>query len=103
MICIILDPKDPSLQITVTRYTYPIIFCFFLVLLTGFIFKKLIHIWMQTVRDDTYLIGKKLHNLKNQSDNNNADSSSSNNSSSGSSKTALNETTSTAIENDVAF
>lgn len=98
-----LDPKDPSLQITVTRYTYPIIFCFFLVLLTGFIFKKLIHIWMQTVRDDTYLIGKKLHNLKNQSDNNNADSSSSNNSSSGSSKTALNETTSTAIENDVAF
>ncbi|CAO3628960.1 unnamed protein product [Mucor hiemalis] len=89
-----LDPKDPSLQITVTRYTYPIIFCFFLILLTGFIFKKLIHIWMQTVRDDTYLIGKKLHNLKNQSDNT---------ISSSSSNTTSNETTSTAIENDVAL
>lgn len=38
-----------------------------MILVSGFLIKKLIHLWMQTVRDDTYLIGKKLHNLQNAS------------------------------------
>ncbi|KAF1798687.1 hypothetical protein FB192DRAFT_1310118 [Mucor lusitanicus] len=60
-----LDPKDPSLQINVTRYTYPTIFGVFLVVLAAFLVKKLISIWMDTVRDDTYLIGRQLHNMQN--------------------------------------
>ncbi|KAL9556071.1 hypothetical protein MBANPS3_002067 [Mucor bainieri] len=60
-----LDPKDPSLQITVTRYTYPTIFGVVLVVLAAFLVKKLISIWMDTVRDDTYLIGRQLHNMQN--------------------------------------
>lgn len=62
---ITLDPKDPLLQITVTRYTYPTIFGVFIIVLAAFLVKKLISIWMETVRDDTYLIGKKLHNMQN--------------------------------------
>ncbi|KAL7319178.1 hypothetical protein PS15m_002347 [Mucor circinelloides] len=60
-----LDPKDPSLQITVTRYTYPTIFGVFVAVLAAFLVKKLISIWMDTVRDDTYLIGRQLHNMQN--------------------------------------
>lgn len=60
-----LDPKDPSLQITVTRYTYPTIFGVFVVVLAAFLVKKLVSIWMDTVRDDTYLIGRQLHNMQN--------------------------------------
>jgi hypothetical protein len=33
-------------------------------LLSGFVLKKLFNLWMQTVRDDTYRIGNKLHNLR---------------------------------------
>jgi hypothetical protein len=33
--------------------------------LAAFLVKKLVSIWMETVRDDTYLIGKKLHNMQN--------------------------------------
>ncbi|KAI7896747.1 uncharacterized protein EV154DRAFT_535463 [Mucor mucedo] len=62
-----LDPKDPSLQITVTRYTYPIIFFFFVGLLSIVIFKKLIHLWIQIVKEDLYGIGVKLHNRNNES------------------------------------
>ncbi|KAI8358573.1 hypothetical protein BD560DRAFT_405866 [Blakeslea trispora] len=54
---------DPSLQIVVTRYTYPIIFCIVMSIFSGFIIKKLIDMWLQSVRDDTYLIGKRLHNM----------------------------------------
>ncbi|KAI8640568.1 hypothetical protein BD408DRAFT_484022 [Parasitella parasitica] len=60
-----LDPTDSSLQIKVTRYTYPTIFGVLVVLIATYILKKLISIWMETVRDDTYLIGKKLHNMQN--------------------------------------
>lgn len=52
---------------------------------------------MQTVRDDIYLIGKKLHNMKNQPENNASSTSSSN------SSTTHETTTSTIIENDVAL
>lgn len=45
--------------------------------MAGFIFKKLFNLWMQTVRDDTYLIGKKLHNLQESSSSNNEASTSS--------------------------
>lgn len=79
-----VDSKDPSLQVTVTIYTYPIIFCFFIAILSVFIFKNLIHLWIQIVRDDIYLIGKRLHNMKNQSE------------------TGDNESTSTIIEDGVA-
>jgi hypothetical protein len=40
-----------------------------MILVSGFLIKKLIDLWMQTVRDDTYLIGKKLHNMQNASAN----------------------------------
>jgi hypothetical protein len=40
-----------------------------MILVSGFLIKKLIDLWMQTVRDDTYLIGKKLHNMQSTADN----------------------------------
>lgn len=61
---IIGTSRDPSYQLLVTRYTYPSIFCLMITTLLCLIFKKLFSIWIQTVRDDTYLIGKKLHNLE---------------------------------------
>ncbi|KAI8882007.1 hypothetical protein K501DRAFT_252110 [Backusella circina FSU 941] len=63
-----LDPtsfssSDYSVQISVIRYIYPATFCAFIVLLVAFIIKKLLGMWIQTIRDDTYLIGKRLHNI----------------------------------------
>jgi hypothetical protein len=60
---------DYSVQVSVMRYTYPITFCAFAILMVAFIIKKLLDMWMQTVRDDTYLIGKRLHNINNPQDN----------------------------------
>ncbi|KAI9487301.1 MAG: hypothetical protein EXX96DRAFT_552589 [Benjaminiella poitrasii] len=56
--------NDPLIQIMVTRYAYPAIFGLFMSILVGFALKKLLSIWTETVRDDTYLIGKRLHNLQ---------------------------------------
>ncbi|KAI7900493.1 uncharacterized protein BX663DRAFT_488410 [Cokeromyces recurvatus] len=56
--------NDPFTRITITRYTYPIVFGLFVFVLIGLALKKLFNIWTETVRDDTYLIGKRLHNLQ---------------------------------------
>ncbi|KAI8989990.1 hypothetical protein BDB01DRAFT_894809 [Pilobolus umbonatus] len=63
-----LDPNDPELQVKVTRYTYPSIFCIFVLAITGYVCKKLLNLWMETVRDDAYLIGKRLHNMNSEED-----------------------------------
>ncbi|KAI8063657.1 uncharacterized protein B0P05DRAFT_555187 [Gilbertella persicaria] len=52
----------PSL-LMMTRYTYPIMFGIIMSLLLGWLGKRLMSLWLQSVRDDTYLIGKRLHNL----------------------------------------
>lgn len=47
------------------RYVYPVVFSIILLILSSFMIKKLIALWMKTVRDDTYLVGKRLHNMQN--------------------------------------
>ncbi|OAD72934.1 hypothetical protein PHYBLDRAFT_187244 [Phycomyces blakesleeanus NRRL 1555(-)] len=55
--------SNPVTQLLVFRYSYPAVLCITILfgLFTGSI--KLIRLWIQTIRDDTYLIGKRLHNL----------------------------------------
>ncbi|KAI9020804.1 hypothetical protein CLU79DRAFT_218346 [Phycomyces nitens] len=55
--------SDPATQILVFRYSYPATMCITLVfgLFTGSV--KLVRLWIQNIRDDTYLVGKRLHNL----------------------------------------
>lgn len=57
----IIDSKD---SITVMKYTYPSICGVFVIILVGFSIRKLFQLWMETVRDDTYLIGRRLHNMQ---------------------------------------
>ena len=54
---------DSALQIALFRCAYPIVFCFGVLVGTLLLSTKLIGIWLKAVRDDTYLIGKRLHNL----------------------------------------
>ncbi|KAI8987552.1 hypothetical protein BDF20DRAFT_998168 [Mycotypha africana] len=58
-----LESRDAFMQISVTRYAYPAIFGICLIILIGFVMKKMLNIWLETVRNDTYLIGKRLHNM----------------------------------------
>lgn len=55
---------DDASIATSTKYMYPIMFSILLLIVSIFILKKLFTIWMETVRDDTYLIGKRLHNMQ---------------------------------------
>jgi E3 ubiquitin-protein ligase DOA10 len=63
-----LDSPDPSQKIIVIRHTYPAVFCLAVLVLGCLVFRKLLHLWLQTIRDDAYLIGKRLHNMENESD-----------------------------------
>lgn len=51
------------MELLIFRCAYPIVFCFFLVLSLILLGMKLINIWIKTVRDDNYLVGKQLHNI----------------------------------------
>lgn len=55
--------SDPRVQLAMFRCAYPLAFC--LLIFSGFLWlsTKLIRAWLRTVRDDTYLVGKRLHNL----------------------------------------
>ncbi|KAI8393645.1 uncharacterized protein BYT42DRAFT_609419 [Radiomyces spectabilis] len=59
-----LAKHDPSIQLAIVRCMYPGVFCLIVVILMCILLTKLAKIWMKTVRDDTYLIGKRLHNLE---------------------------------------
>ncbi|KAI8148867.1 hypothetical protein BJV82DRAFT_201164 [Fennellomyces sp. T-0311] len=54
---------DSALQVALFRCAYPIVFCVGILVGTLVLSTKLIGIWLKAVRDDTYLIGKRLHNL----------------------------------------
>lgn len=46
---------------------YPIMLCMAVVLGAVTLVMKLIHLWLRTVKDDAYLVGRQLHNLDGQS------------------------------------
>ncbi|KAI9301460.1 hypothetical protein BJ944DRAFT_271471 [Cunninghamella echinulata] len=54
---------DASRMLILVRWMYPIVFSILFSFFICYLFTKLIKIWAKTIRDDTYLIGKQLHNL----------------------------------------
>ncbi|KAI9490702.1 hypothetical protein BDB00DRAFT_836412 [Zychaea mexicana] len=54
---------DGALQLALFRCAYPVVFCLAILVGTLVLSTKLFRIWLKAVRDDTYLIGKRLHNL----------------------------------------
>lgn len=62
-----LGITDPPMQVALFRCAYPAVFCFAIlcgIILLGSRFARL---WLDEVRDATYLVGKRLHNLDEQS------------------------------------
>ncbi|KAG2229829.1 hypothetical protein INT48_008273 [Thamnidium elegans] len=59
----LLDINDTSVKILIFRCAYPVVFCFVCLIFIFNAIISLIEIWFRTIRDDTYLIGKQLHNL----------------------------------------
>ncbi|KAI9275859.1 hypothetical protein BDA99DRAFT_496639 [Phascolomyces articulosus] len=55
---------DSALQLALFRCAYPVVFCLGIFMGTLILCTKLFRIWLKAVRDDTYLIGKRLHNLE---------------------------------------
>ncbi|CAO3618449.1 unnamed protein product [Cunninghamella blakesleeana] len=58
-----LNIQDPSMKLFIFRCAYPILFCLVFALSLILLGMKLIKFWVNTVRDDTYLVGRQLHNL----------------------------------------
>ncbi|CAO3631806.1 unnamed protein product [Cunninghamella blakesleeana] len=54
---------DASRMLILVRWMYPLVFSILFTIFTAYLFTKLIKIWAKSIRDDTYLIGKQLHNL----------------------------------------
>ena len=55
---------DSALELALFRCAYPVVFCLGIFVGTLILSTKLFRIWLKAVRDDTYLIGKRLHNLE---------------------------------------
>ncbi|KAL9559630.1 hypothetical protein MBANPS3_000336 [Mucor bainieri] len=60
----ILSVEDASIKMLIFRCTYPILFCGACVVILLVVVVRLIQYWLKSVRDDTYLIGRQLHNLE---------------------------------------
>lgn len=58
-----IDINDADVKILIFRCAYPLVFCFVCLIFILNAIISLIDIWLRTIRDDTYLIGKQLHNL----------------------------------------
>ncbi|KAI8338940.1 hypothetical protein BC941DRAFT_373111 [Chlamydoabsidia padenii] len=54
---------DASRTLILVRWMYPIVFCTLLVGVVCYVSTKLAKLWVKSIRDDTYMIGKQLHNL----------------------------------------
>jgi hypothetical protein len=44
------------------RYSYPVVFAIFLIIAGGYALKLLVDSWKQSIRDEVYLTGERLHN-----------------------------------------
>lgn len=60
----ILAVQDTSIKMLIFRCTYPILFCGACMVVFIVVVVRLIQYWLKTIRDDTYLIGRQLHNLE---------------------------------------
>lgn len=66
--CACLGIEEPSIKLLIFRCAYPILFCGICLVILCAISIHLIKIWLRSIRDDTYLIGKQLHNLEQEVD-----------------------------------
>ncbi|KAF8455309.1 hypothetical protein BGX38DRAFT_1267228 [Terfezia claveryi] len=57
-----LHDASPKLISQTYRYSYPAVFILIVFLGVGYFFKMLMDKWKQSVRDEVYLIGERLHN-----------------------------------------
>ncbi|KAG0184839.1 hypothetical protein DFQ28_010358, partial [Apophysomyces sp. BC1034] len=55
---------DPLMQLVVFRCIYPIVFFLSAAVMASVMCSKLFDAWMRKVRDDAYMIGKRLHNIQ---------------------------------------
>lgn len=56
--------EDSSIKMLIFRCAYPVLFCSACAILLIILAVRLIKFWLKSIRDDTYLIGKQLHNLE---------------------------------------
>lgn len=54
---------DPSIKILIFRCAYPILFCLICLAIIAYAATRVLNMWLRIIRDDTYLIGRQLHNL----------------------------------------
>ncbi|ORZ20236.1 hypothetical protein BCR42DRAFT_204204 [Absidia repens] len=59
----LLDVQHAPVKMMVFRCVYPIVLCMVMMLLAVILGIKLANLWMRSIKDDTYLIGKQLHNF----------------------------------------
>lgn len=60
--CFIVQDADPATVSQMYRYSYPAVFVLFVLLAIGYFLKMVVDRWEQSVRDEVYLIGERLHN-----------------------------------------
>ena len=58
----IVHDASPKMISQTYRYSYPAVFILIVFLGVGYFFKMLMDRWKQSVRDEVYLIGERLHN-----------------------------------------
>ncbi|KAI8642232.1 hypothetical protein BD408DRAFT_443594 [Parasitella parasitica] len=63
IIVFLLSVEDSSMKVLIFRCAYPIMFCGACLIILAMLSLRLIKFWLKSVRDDTYLVGKQLHNF----------------------------------------
>lgn len=58
----IVQDASPTIISQTYRYSYPAVFMLIIMLGIGYFFKTMMDKWKQSVRDEIYLIGERLHN-----------------------------------------
>lgn len=58
----LVQGASPSIISQTYRYSYPAVFILLILLAIGYMLKVMVDRWKQSVRDEVYLIGERLHN-----------------------------------------
>ncbi|CAO3592954.1 unnamed protein product [Absidia cylindrospora] len=62
----LLGVQDASVKLLMLRYVYVGVLCVAAIMVVVILGMKLVNLWMRIVRDDTYLVGRQLHNFDDQ-------------------------------------
>ncbi|ORZ08593.1 hypothetical protein BCR42DRAFT_140245 [Absidia repens] len=60
----LLGVQDASMELLMLRYVYVGVLCTAAITVVVMLGMKLVNLWMRIVRDDTYLVGRQLHNFQ---------------------------------------